>query len=73
MPPCAVCTITGTPLPDSRSRARFGQHRLVAELAHHVIEQAPLHRIVVDDENTRGHDHSRTRIVPFRGTLRRLA
>ena len=29
--------------------------RLVAELAHHVVEQPALHRIVIDDENTLDH------------------
>ncbi len=32
--------------------AALGDHGVVAELAHHVFEQTPLHRIVVDDENT---------------------
>ena len=36
--------------------AAFGDGRLVAELADHVVEQTPLHRIVIDDENTRGHE-----------------
>jgi hypothetical protein len=46
----------------------------VAELAHHIFEQAPLNRIVVNDENTRGHEHpsKRNASVPFRGTLRVL-
>ena len=35
--------------------AAFGHDRLVAELAHHVLDQPALHRIVVDDENTLWH------------------
>ena len=35
--------------------AAFGDDRLVAELAHHVVEQPALHGIVVDDQNTLTH------------------
>ena len=35
--------------------AALGDHRLVAELAHHVVEQAALNGIVIDDENASGH------------------
>ena len=52
--------------------AALGDHRLVAELAHHVVEQAALDRIVIDDENTRGHGNTPNATVPFRGSLRGL-
>ena len=36
--------------------AAFGDDRLVAGLAHHVVEQPALHGIVIDDQNTLTHD-----------------
>jgi hypothetical protein len=45
----------------------------MAELPHHVVQQAPLDGIVVDDENTRGHTDTPTQLVPFRSNLRRVA
>ena len=52
--------------------AALGDRRLVAELPHHVVEQAALNRIVVDNENTRGHGNTPNATVPFRGSLRGL-
>ena len=45
--------------------------RLVAETLQHGFHQTPLHRIVVDHQNTRSHCSvlSRTRPVPNRATL----
>ena len=54
-----------------RGLAAVDHDRLVAELPHHVVEQAPLDGIVVDDENTSGHGHYSNATVPFRSTLRR--
>jgi hypothetical protein len=45
--------------------AALGKHRLVAELAHHVVEQTTLDRIIVDDENTRDHGIPRTQLCRF--------
>ena len=38
-----------------RRVAALGDDRLVAEPAHHVVEEAALHGIVVDDQNTLTH------------------
>src|SRR5581483_3798239 len=54
MPPWAVCTITGAAR--RGGVAAFGNDRIVAESAHHVVQQAALYRIVVDDQNPLGHD-----------------
>ena len=57
-----------------RRFAAVGNDRLVAELAHHVVEQAALNRIVIDNENSRGHGNTPNAkpmaTVPFRGNLR---
>jgi hypothetical protein len=48
--------------------------RLVAKLAHHVVKEPALHRIVVDDQNTLTHDatsHQYNR-VPIWGTVAEL-
>ena len=45
--------------------------RLVAELPHHVVEQAALDGIVIDDENTRGHgQHSKRNCAVSRQSAR---
>jgi hypothetical protein len=44
----------------------------VAELPHHIVEQAALNGIVVDNENTSGHGNTPNATVPFRGSLRVL-
>ena len=38
-----------------RRLAAFGEHRLITGTRDDGLEDAPLHRIVVDDENTLGH------------------
>ncbi len=89
MPPCAVCTMTGTSMPRSRmvqhdghavharhdevedhdanvaaarpfergerGLAAVGDDRLVAEAVDGRLQQAPLHGIIVDDEDRAGH------------------
>ena len=41
-----------------RGIAALGDDRLVAGARDHVLEEPALHRIVVDDEDTLGHDDS---------------
>ncbi len=51
--------------------AAFGDSRLMAEFPHHVVEQAPLNRIVIDDENTRTHwQHSKRNCAVSRQSAR---
>ena len=52
-----------------RRIAAFDHDRLVAEPAHHVLEQPALHRVIVDDEDALAHGALPNAIVPFRGTV----
>ena len=55
-----------------RGVAAVDDHRLVACARDHALQQPPLHRIVVDDENPLGHDATPT-TVPNWGTVAELA
>jgi hypothetical protein len=49
----------------------FDDHRLIAALLHHILDQPPLYGVVVGDQNTGGHGFPRnaTLCVSNRGTL----
>ncbi len=49
--------------------AAIGDDRLVAEPAHHIVEETALHGIVIDDEDTLGHDSPQPATVYRIGAL----
>ena len=60
--------------PRYRGIAAFGHHWFVAEPAHHVFQKPPLHRVIIDDQNTLNHTQPRTDTtrVPIWGSVTEL-